>query len=188
MAIGASRQHMLSSSAFDPNVMYCFDPKENIASYPIALALNSEFNHRHKLEEIIQRIFESGLIQKWSAPYQQKHIVRSVDFGSPSVRFEQLELAFYLVLPLGWSIAISAFLAELFIDRKLREGNAARIWMYLEQFFDGKRHYFINLPEKLQRSRDMKEFPLMLKSLNHRQITKKKVITKKSLFPVPLEP
>lgn len=36
---------------------------------------------------------------------------------------------------------------------KRRKRNTRRIWIYLEQVVDGRRHYFKNVPERLQKRR-----------------------------------
>lgn len=55
----------------------------------------------------------------------------------------------FLVGP-GLLMSIGAFIIEKFVFWKMKQGTENKILIYLEQFFDGQRHYFKNLPERLQ--------------------------------------
>lgn len=153
VAIGDLRLHMLSSIEYKPNIMYCFNPNQNVANYPISMIIHRKFEHRHNINQIIQRIFEAGLFEKWQSNQQRVIFERSPERETIRLSVEQASIAFFLVLPIGYSLAITTFIAEIFIGEKLRGGSAAAIWVYLEKFFDGKRYYLINLPDRLMRSR-----------------------------------
>lgn len=150
--MGGSRQHILSSSAYNPNEIFCFDRNENVADYRISMVITSKFNRRYNINQHIQRIFEAGLISKWHSDHKRNHVARVIDFGSPSIHIEQLHAPIVFMLFCGWTLSILSFISEKIIERKLRAENSSRIWIYFEQFFDGKRHYFTNLPERLSKS------------------------------------
>lgn len=153
IAFGESRQHILSSSAYNPNEVFCFDRHQNIADYRISMIIDAQVNHRHNINQHIRRILESGFITKWHSDHRRNHVDRTIDFGSSSIHIEQLHAPIVFILFCGWILSILTFISEIITERKLRDGNSSRIWIYFEQFFDGKRHYFTNLPERLSKSR-----------------------------------
>lgn len=152
VAMGDLRQHILSSIEYKPSIMYCFNPNQNIANYPISMIIDRNFEHRHNINKIIQRTFEAGLFKKWHSSQQRIIFDRSPQRETIRLSVEQISIAFILVLSIGNSLATMSFIVEIFIGRKWR---AAPIWVFLEQFFDGKRHYLINLPDRLMKSREL---------------------------------
>lgn len=152
VAIGASRHHIISSTAYNPNQIFCFN-SEKIASYRISMIIDREFNRHHHVNQLIKRIMESGLFAKWHSMHTRNWHDPSVDFGTPSVRVEQISGPISFALFIGWGLGSLTFIAEIIVGRRLRNENASRVWTYLEHFFDGKRRYFINLPERLSKSR-----------------------------------
>lgn len=150
IAIGDSRHHILASVLFQSSNFYCFDHRENIADYRVSMLINQEFNHAHNIDEIIRRVFESGLFVKWHSDHRRIKTTSSIEFGSPSVTVEQISAAFVFIILGGWTLATLTFIAEHIIFRNYRREGASCIWMYLERFFDGQRHYMKNLPERLQ--------------------------------------
>lgn len=118
------------------------------------MVINREFNRPHNINTLIQRILEAGLFTKWHSKHKRVFGDRSVDFGAPSIHIEQLLAPICFMLVAGWILSIATFISERIVERKLRARNASRIWVYLEHFFDGKRHYLTNLPERLSNSRN----------------------------------
>lgn len=121
------------------------------------MVINKEFNDRYDVNELIRRIFEAGLVTKWHHDIRRVYEKPTPSIGSPYVRFEQLSGAFVFLLLSGWSLAILTFMGELIVQWRVRDPKAARVWTYLAQFFDGKRHYFTDLPRKLRKSRRHKK-------------------------------
>lgn len=155
IAIGASRHHMLSAITYNSNQIVCFNGNENIASYRISMIIDREFNRRHNINQLIQRIVESGLFSKWYSEHTRNWFDPSVNLGTLNVRVEQIVGPVVFDLAFGWILGLLCLIAENIIHSKLRDNNnASRIWTHLEHFFDGKRHYFKNLPECLQASRE----------------------------------
>lgn len=157
IAIGASRHHIYATSAYQSNGIYCFDRKETIADYRISMLINADFNQRHNIDGIIRHILEAGLFTGWNSVQKRPKISPLVEFGSQRVTNEQISAAWVFMIACGWFLAISTFFAERIISRKRGQENASRIWVYLERFFDGKRHYFKNLPERLEQSRKLRQ-------------------------------
>lgn len=153
IAIGASRRYILATSAYQSNDIYCFNRKENIAEYRISMLINTDFNRQHNIDEIIQHILEAGLFTKWHSEYTKVKIQSRIEFGSAYVTIEQLSAAWVFGIVGGSILSTITFIAEITIYRMNRKPKAALIWLYLERFFDGQRHYLKSLPERLEQSR-----------------------------------
>ena len=151
LAVGGSRQRILNSRSYSPLKIYCFDREENIASYQPALFMRQDFNLKRKINRIILNAFESGLFVKWDRDSQRKK-ERIIPYTpNPSFTLKEYTFAFVFVVGIGSLMAASSLLCEIVINRKMKQTTKAKIWSYLEQFFDGDRHYLKDLPEKLTR-------------------------------------
>ncbi|XP_055309007.1 uncharacterized protein LOC129572917 [Sitodiplosis mosellana] len=149
LAIGGSRQRILNSQSYSPAGIFCFD-RESIASFQPAMLMRKDFALKRKIDEIIRNAFESGLFVKWDRDSQRKK-ERVIPF-EPSVVLSVENIAMPLVFAIGVGslMATAAFYCEILISRKIKENAPSRHWVYLEQFFDGERHYLKNMTEKLQ--------------------------------------
>lgn len=150
LAVGGSRQNILNSPSYSPSNVFCFNKLENIASYPIALYMQKDFYLKKQVDNIIRKIFDAGLVEKWlQDSCIEKYESRYYPPDQLSVAYIGAALVFFLGV--GSLFSISTFIAEKLVSWKMKQPARHKIWIYLEQFFDGKRHYFKNLPERLQR-------------------------------------
>lgn len=149
LAIGNSRQRILNSPIYSQSKIFCFNRSENIASYQPALFMQKTFQMNRRFDKIIRNAFESGLIVKWSRDSQRKKEREIQPEIIESILLKEMAFLYILLLFPGSFISILSFLCELIIHWKMRQSDSSRTWKYFEQFFDGKRHYLRNLPEKL---------------------------------------
>lgn len=151
LAIGGSRQHILNSRFYSPEKMFCFDRNEIIASYQPRLLMRKDFPFKSRVNEIIRNAFEGGLFVKWSreSKRQRERVIQHERFLAISLQVSFGPFLFFCGC--GSILATLALLSEYIIFKKMSQKNRSRIWVYLEQFFDGKRHYLTNLPEKLMK-------------------------------------
>lgn len=153
LAVGGSRQRILNSRSYSPSKIFCFDQKESIAVYQQALFVRKDFALRRKVDKIIRRAFEGGLVLKWDRDSQRKkeHIIPYVP--PPQFTLEEYAVAFVFIIGVGSFMSTSAFVCEIIINRKMNQMNRSRYWKYLEHFFDGKRHYLKNITDRLRRNK-----------------------------------
>lgn len=149
VAIGASRQHILNCPAYSPSKIYCFEKSQNIANYKISLLISQQINRTNDINHVIRRVFEAGLFWKWHADSERRKKFEPLKHIPMALTFEHFSAGFVFVLLIGWSLACLAFVSEHIIRLKIQERNGKGIWIRLEYFFDGKRHYFLNLPDKM---------------------------------------
>lgn len=152
IAIGGSRQNIINSEPSLSSQMFCFDGLENIATFPIALYMRHDFYLKEEINEILQQSLEAGFFVKWQGDFQ---IERKHESDTEPVPLGIANISAVLVFFIGCGsmFSTSVFIVENIIYRKRKQqrGNKYNIWFYLEQFFDGRRNYFKNVPERLQK-------------------------------------
>lgn len=152
LAIAGSRQNMINSLSNSSPQMTCLDRSENIASYPIALYIRKDFRLKADMNAIIHQLLESGFFVKWKSNSQIEEKHESSDLEPVSLTIEHISTALIFLIGCGSVLSTSAFAAEniIYWKMKKRRKDRHRIWIYVEQFFDGRRHYFKNVPERLE--------------------------------------
>lgn len=142
MAVGGSRQYILNSRFHSPWKMFCFNSDQSIVNFQPRLMMRVDILLQSKIDRIIQNAFESGLFTKWNRDSQRKkeHVF---PIGPPlTLNLEQYSFALITVYGSGVIISILALCFEFIIQWNMMRPHRWWIWMYLQQFFDGQRHYF----------------------------------------------
>lgn len=147
MAVGGSRNHMMNNDDFDPSKVLCFDRLENVATFPISLWMRKNVLNEKKaaIDDIINRIFESGLPTKWFSDYKHKTDSRVSHQLPNRLRVDQLAFAMcFLYLPFICGSCLTLCLEKITFQYQ-NKPKSHWIWKYMEQFCDGQRHYLLNL-------------------------------------------
>lgn len=154
LVVGGSRQHISNSHSYTATQIFCFDRSESIAGYQPVLVMRKDFPLKNRINQIIGNAFESVLFVKWNRENQRKK--QRINPFEPKYALTLVQFAVFLVFIfcIGCILSILSFILEIITQRKMRMMNYHRIWIYFERFLDGKRHYFINLPEQLRRQGD----------------------------------
>lgn len=148
VAVGGARQHLINSLQYSKSEIYCFKNSESLIPYPMSLRVNK--NQKLIIDNIIRRLFESGIIQKWKV-YSQRRKDREIDKVVPfELKLEHIYAILFFFF-LGAIVTIFVWIFELFIDKKVRDEPNNRLWLCIERSLDGKRHYFMNLQAKFER-------------------------------------
>lgn len=145
LAVGGSRQYILNSNSYSPSGIFCFDSDENIASFQPRLLIRKDFAKKMKVNEIVQNAFEGGLVVKWSNDIlrRRKPIIPPEPPIGITLKFFSPVLIFVLLM--GSIMSTASFLCERIIHHKLKQCPQSWIWLRLEEFFDGERHYLRNI-------------------------------------------
>lgn len=146
LAIGGSRQNILSSPFYSPSQVFCFNRLENIVSYPIAFYMRKDFHLKDKVNDIIARLLNAGFFEKFNFKSGKNQMP---DATLLPLSVSHISLALFLI-GVGSLLSILAFVVENYVFGKMKQRINCKIWKYIEQFFDGQRHYFKNIPERLQ--------------------------------------
>lgn len=104
---------------------------------------------KKRVDEIIRRLFEAGILQKWNNKCQRKPPIEWKNEPPLQMKMEHVNL---LSFTLGFGLLSStiAFILELIIHNRITRKTKSKIWIQLEKCVDGKRHYFLNWSESLQ--------------------------------------
>lgn len=145
LAVAGSRQHISNSASYSEDEIYCFERRENILSYQHSLIMRKGFELTSRFNELIRNAFEGGLFVQWERVNQRKRKLIIEPEPSLPLTLEHLGVPFAFILFVGMSLGTFAFIAELMIFRKMEKPDRHWIWPYLEQFFDGERHYMKDL-------------------------------------------
>lgn len=149
-AIGGSRLNIFNSPSYSSQTIYCFDRLENLASYPIALYMQRDHHLNEKVNNIILKLNEVGFFEKWNIDVvgrpPSKYSMRN--YTPLQLKVKNIMAVVLFVLCTGTMMSTSTFLVENFIFSKMRLQNKWKIFIYLDQFVDGQRHYFKHLLEE----------------------------------------
>lgn len=149
LVVGGFSQNLRYSSQFSASELFCLDKSESLVSYPITLVVKNE--RKAIIDTIIRRLDEFGFIQKLKLDMKSKKILHTVEDDAPSaLQFSEIYGAFIFFYGIGLVCSIIIWLFELFVNMKLNSQNAHRAWYFIDRCIDGQRHYFKDLPEKLQ--------------------------------------
>lgn len=113
--------------------------------------MRQDFDLQPKIYDIVQKLFEAGLFVKWNTDSQRWKRYEISD--DPVIQLTVADIAFglFFFTFIGSLMSIATFVCERIIFLKMKQRNKHTVWIYLEQFVDGHRHYLNNLPEKLAR-------------------------------------
>lgn len=74
LAVAVSRMYTRSTAYIRPSQMFCFpQTRGSIVNNPVRLLMRPGFLHVDRINVIIRRAFEAGLIAKWSADNEAAH-------------------------------------------------------------------------------------------------------------------
>lgn len=65
LAVTVSREHALNSPVIAKSDMFCFAKSHNVYSYSVTLLAQRNYHLLGKMNSIIRRVMEFGLIEKW---------------------------------------------------------------------------------------------------------------------------
>lgn len=109
-----------------------------------------------KLNEIIWQLLEGGFFVKWETNAQIERKVDRSETMQYKLPLTHFLVAMVFVLGCGSLISTSVFVMEQLIYWKMKRrqrGGVHYIWILLEQFVDGRRYYFKNVLERLEKRR-----------------------------------
>lgn len=146
LAVAVSRMHSRNSAHIHASQMFCFpQARGNIINYPVRMLMRPDFPHVGRVNDVIRRAFEAGLIAKWAADHEAVHgmasnsdrVTRVSDDNGNNVVLTMNHLAgawttVFVGLPLG----TLAFFAEHLAARRVRLGIDGGRWYRLLMLAD----------------------------------------------------
>lgn len=132
-----SRQNALATAS-DRDI-FCLNRANNIRNHSMTFLMRRERVQIQEWNRKIQQTFEGGLIGKWLKDVQNKTRKDSDDHIRP-LKLKDIYGSFLLCAAV-LSAAFVAFVLELIIQHKLKNGNCHRFWKTADWIIDGRRHY-----------------------------------------------
>ncbi|XP_055585201.1 uncharacterized protein LOC129738049 [Uranotaenia lowii] len=120
IAVAVSRAHSHNSKSIGEAEMFCFARTDNIQTYSVAMMVKKDFHLLSKINDLIRRISESGLLGKWQVESDKIRIDEDLDDeggggeGEAQIvlKVEHIEGAFILGA-IGLALATVAFICEI---------------------------------------------------------------------------
>lgn len=147
LAIGGSRNDISNSEAYAQSELFCFERPESIASYQVSFWMSKNNDLNSKINDIISKLFEAGLLRKWLKDSRKK-VERLPQKGhSHQLEMERFLFSIYLIyLPCILTSCLT-FCFEHLVNWNMSKSERHWIWTYCDQCCDGHRHYLQNLAE-----------------------------------------
>lgn len=114
-AVAVSRHHADNNPVIGSTQMFCFPKKDNIYTYSVSMLTKKQYHLLGKIDALVRRISESGLLQKWELE-SSNSVVESVDAAGPhdnaiKLKIEHVQGGF-LLLGVGLAVAAVTFVLE----------------------------------------------------------------------------
>lgn len=126
---------------------YCFGHSNGFAAYPVSIFIRKNLPIKHKMNHLIRKMTENGIIEFWTKNYLLKRKVDNYSTVSPLSLQHTSSLV--LVIPVGFFLSNMALLAEIVIFKKssdaIRRRDRKSFWNFLSKLVDGERQWFIFL-------------------------------------------
>lgn len=158
LAVAVSRQHAMNSPTIAKTDLFCFPKLNNVYSYSVSMLMRKNFHLLGKMNSIIRRVMEFGLIQKWERDGEVQQLLKltkemsaadtvvAEDGGGDDVVVLTVGhiAGSMIIMTVGYSLASLIFIAELIVrSDRLRRWRRTKWWRLVNAFLDAKR-YFLN--------------------------------------------
>lgn len=149
LAVAVSRLHALNTPAISQKKIYCFTRARNIYSYSVAMPIKLDFQLLPQINYIIRQLLEFGLIERWNKLSQaiatNNEIKRSFKAAKESGGGSSLVIltvahimGAIMIMCFGHFVAMLAFILEVIVHRKVKNGSRSKIWLMLYSFLQSK--------------------------------------------------
>lgn len=138
MAVAVSRERLRNSPLILNKEIFCLPSSERIHKFSVALVLTE---HRPEVDEIFGRIIEAGFVQKWRGTKAYRRRIKQIR-ELKVLSISETGSAF-MVVAIGWTVALLTFMAELISKRKMKRADCHPFWRFMAKTVDGRRFYFV---------------------------------------------
>lgn len=164
LAVAVSRQHAMNAPTIAKADLFCFPKLNNVYSYSVSMLMRKNFHLLAKMNSIIRRVMEFGLIQKWERDGEVEQLLklkkqematalaasgRKQDDDENVVVLTVGHIAgAMIIMAVGYALATFVFCMELLVMsrrcffRRRRRRQRHRLWLLANAFLDAKRYFF----------------------------------------------
>lgn len=150
MAVSVSREHALNSPVIAKTELFCFAKMNNVYSYAVAMMTQKNFHLLGRMNSIIRRVMEFGLIQKWekdSDVMQQLKLKIGSDDSDEDEGLVVLTVGHIagamILMGVGYFLALLTFIAELVVNCKMLQAHHNWLWRLCDRFLDAQRYFLL---------------------------------------------
>lgn len=150
MAVSVSREHALNSPVIAKTELFCFAKMNNVYSYAVAMMTQKNFHLLGRMNSIIRRVMEFGLIQKWekdSDVMQQLKLKIGSDDSDEDEGLVVLTVGHIagamILMGVGYALALLTFIAELVVNCKMLQAHHNWLWRLCDRFLDAQRYFLL---------------------------------------------
>lgn len=157
VAVSVSREHALNSPLIAKTELFCFAKTNNVYSYAVAMMTQKNFHLLGRMNSIIRRVMEFGLIQKWdkdSDVMQQLKLKMGSDAKKAATDSDEDEglvvltvghiAGALIIMSVGYVLALLTFIAELLVNcRMLQAYRNNWLWVLCDRFLDAQRYFLL---------------------------------------------
>jgi len=93
IAVAVSRQHAFYNARIQRDKLFCFDRRESLYVYPVAMLLPKKFQLLQQINGVIQNVIESGHMQKWARDLDMVRLIHEKIASAQEDDFKPLNLA-----------------------------------------------------------------------------------------------
>lgn len=142
VAIAIPRRFATNNPVTLRSSLYCFDDSQSIETYLLSICIRNDFKYRKQIKDISWKLFESGLFVKWSRDisFGQMQQAETPELWIP-LRLSHIYGSIFLFV-VSTCAAVGTFLLELLVSKVLTRNKPHKIWLLLESFVEGHRHYY----------------------------------------------
>lgn len=150
VAVSVSREHALNSPVIAKTELFCFAKTNNVYSYSVSMMTQKNFHLLGKMNSIIRRVMEFGLIQKWdkdSDVMQQLKLKKESDDSDDDEGLVVLTVGHIagslIIMGVGYFLAMLTFIAELVVNCRMLQAHHNWLWRLCDRFLDAQRYFLL---------------------------------------------
>lgn len=150
LAVATSREHAMNNPVLPKTNVFCFPKTDNIYSFSVAMLTKKYFHLLPKMNSIIRRVSEFGLLQKWAQDNsaatlklmqnQQKSESEDDNDGLVVLTVGHITGAL-IIMFLGHIVAVCVFIGELIVAKKISSSVHNCFWSFWDKTFDTKQYF-----------------------------------------------
>lgn len=114
--------------------IFCFKPPNHIYTYSVAMAIRKNVPHTTQINNIIQRLLEAGLIQKWQSDVKENKELDVESFTLVVLSAKHFAGSLF-VLSGGFTLGITSLILERIVYRKIKNGENCAWANFLYKWF-----------------------------------------------------
>lgn len=141
----------MNSPVISKSELFCFAKTHNVYSYSVTMLTQRNFHLLPKINSIIRRVMEFGLIEKWEKDsdilQQLKLKQKNKNNGDDEDEVVVLTVGHItgalVLMGCGYLIALLTFFVELLINLKFLKRTSNWIWKWCDKFLDAKRYFLL---------------------------------------------